>query len=130
MKPYYSNMEIIPAETVLAGNFASVVAGDKPIIAVTENYPLPGVDFEQSSQITVIKQLAAQAKDRLIVVALRDPYELAEVPDLNSYLCAFSFRPSSAQAAADVLSGAIQPLGATPVSIPNTAFTAYEIPSA
>jgi beta-N-acetylhexosaminidase len=129
LRAYYSDMEIIPAETILAGNLPSIIAGDKPIIAVTENYPLPGVDFEQRSQITIIKQLAAQAKDRLIVVALRDPYELAELPDLNSYLCAFSFRPCSAQAAADVLSGAIQPLGATPVSIPNTAFTAYEIPS-
>jgi beta-N-acetylhexosaminidase len=127
MKAYYVNIEIIPAETILQGNLAAILNNNQPIIAVTENYPLPGVDFEQSSQITIIKQLAAQVNNRLIVVALRDPYELAELPDLNTYLCAFSFRPCSAQAAADVLSGAIQPLGATPVSIPNTTFNAYEI---
>ena len=76
---------------------------------------------------TILKQLGIHAGERLVVVALRDPYELAELPDLNTYVCAFSFRPSSARAAADVVSGAIKPQGATPVSIPNTLFDAFEI---
>lgn len=129
MRPYYPQMEIVSAETILQGNIELIIKNDRPIIAVTENYPLPGVDFEQSSQIRIIKQLASQASDRLIVVALRDPYELAELPDLKTYVCAFSFRPSSAQAAADVLSGTIIPQGVTPVSIPNTLFSAFEITS-
>ncbi len=127
MRAYYPHMEIVPAETILQSNLDLILKGSEPIIAVTENYPLPGVDFEQSSQITILKQLAIYAGERLVVVALRDPYELAELPDLNTYVCAFSFRPSSARAAADVVSGAIKPQGATPVSIPNTSFNAFEI---
>lgn len=127
MRPYYPQMEIVSAETILQGNLELILKNGQPIIAVTENYPLPGVDFDQNSQIRIIKQLASQAAERLVVVALRDPYELAELPELNTYVCAFSFRPSSAQAAADVVSGTINPQAVTPVSIPNTPFNAFEI---
>jgi beta-N-acetylhexosaminidase len=54
-----------------------------------------------------------------VVVALRDPYELRYLPELPTYLCAFSFRPSAAQAAAEVLCGEVSPHGHTPVSVPD-----------
>jgi beta-N-acetylhexosaminidase len=127
MKTSFSHLRTLAAEDVLQSDMKSILKEDELIIAVTENYPLPGVDFEQGSQRTILRQLTAAAADRLIVVALRDPYELADLPDLPTYVCAFSFRPCSAQAAVDVLSGTVQPLGKTPVSIPNTGFAANDI---
>ena len=81
------------------------IAPDGVVIAVTENYTLPGMDFDQSLQTSVVRALHEVAQERLIVVALRDPYELADFPEIGTYLCSFSFRPCAAQAAADVLLG-------------------------
>jgi beta-N-acetylhexosaminidase len=91
---------------------------DTVIVAVTENYPLPGMDFDQTSQPQVIGRLMAVAPERMVVVALRDPYELRYFGDIPAYLCAFSFRPSAARAAADVLVGRVKAPGRTPVSVP------------
>ena len=89
-----------------------------PIIAVNENYTLPGLDFDQSLQARMVRDMHAAAPERLIVLALRDPYELADFPDINCYVCAFSFRPSAARAAADVLLGRVEAGGRLPVSVP------------
>lgn len=91
-----------------------------PVIAVTENYTLPGMDFDQSLQRQILRALREAAGERLIVVALRDPYELADHPDIGTYVCGFSFRPSAAQAAAEVLLGELKGSGKTPVSVPGT----------
>lgn len=90
------------------------------IIAVTENYTLPGLDFDQSMQVRLVSDLHRLAGDRLIVAALRDPYELSNFPEIAAYVCSYSFRPSAAQAAVDVLLGRIEPRGQTPVTVPNT----------
>ena len=100
---------------------------DAAIVAVTENYTLPGMDFDQSLQATIIGALHSAAGDRLIVVALRDPYELASFPEIDTYVCSFSFRPCAAQAAAEVLLGGVAPAGRAPVSVPGTEFSAVNI---
>ena len=90
------------------------------IIAVSENYTLPGLDFDQSRQAEIVRALHESAGERLIVVGLRDPYELARFPEIESYLCAFSFRPCAAQATADALLGRCEAGGRSPVSVPGT----------
>ena len=94
------------------------------IIAVTENYTLPGIDFDQSTQVKLVKHLHRLAADRLIVIALRDPYELANFPEIATYVCSYSFRASAAQAAADILLGRIAPRGHTPVTVSDTELAA------
>ena len=91
-----------------------------PVIAVTENYTLPGMDFDGARQAEIVRALHELAGERLIVVGLRDPYELASFPEIGSYLCAFSFRPCAALAAADALLGECEASGRTPVSVPGT----------
>jgi len=64
---------------------------------------------------------ALQARDeRVLVVALRDPYELAEMPNVTDYLCAFGQRWCSVEAAAAVLFGEATASGTSPVSVPGT----------
>ena len=90
------------------------------IIAVTENYTLPGMDFDRSRQADIVRALHDTAGERLLVLALCEPYELADFPEINGYVCAFSFRPCAALAAADFLLGRAQATGRTPVSVPGT----------
>ncbi len=75
------------------------------IIAVSEDYPLPGEDFEKSSQKSCIEQLIASCKDKLILLALRSPYELDNYPELHCYISTFSSRSCSAIAAAEYITG-------------------------
>ncbi len=90
------------------------------LIAVTENYTLPGLDFDMALQAGIVRALQEAAGDRLIVVALRDPYELADFPEIGTYVCSYSFRPCAAQAAAEALLGEIRAGGRSPVSVPGT----------
>ena len=90
------------------------------IVAVTENYTLPGMDFDGALQAEIVRALHEAAGERLIVVALRDPYELSSFPDIDAYVCSFSFRPCAARAAAEALLGHIEPGGRSPVSVPGT----------
>ncbi len=93
---------------------------DGLVVAVTENYTLPGMDFDRAGVNEILAALQAEAGDRLIVVGLRDPYELERLPEIDSYLCSFSSRPCAAIAAAEVLLGAAQASGRSPVSVPGT----------
>ncbi|MHB8629900.1 MAG: glycoside hydrolase family 3 protein [Aggregatilineales bacterium] len=120
----FRNIKVFSAETILSENIVFDVA--ERIIAVTENYPLPGMDFDQASQLQILRTLSEQYREHLIVAALRDPYELSSLPDVDTYVCAFSFRPSAVQAIAGVLSGEYTATGKTPLTLPNTEFQANE----
>ena len=111
-----SELTVIPAEAFLVDALPAAGA----IIAVTENYTLPGMDFDGSLQREILRRLHEATGARLIVVALRDPYELAEFPEIGTYVCSFSFRPCAAQAAAEVLLDAFAGGGRSPVSVPGT----------
>lgn len=90
------------------------------VIAVSENYTLPGMDFDQSLQAAIVASLHEAVGGRLVVVALRDPYELADYPDIGTYVCSFSFRQCAARAAAAALLGEIEARAGSPVSVPGT----------
>jgi beta-N-acetylhexosaminidase len=107
------------AEEVLSGEVT--VPDGSPIIVVTENYPLPGMEFDHTTQSQVIERLIAQVgADRVIVVGLRDSYELERFAAVRHYLCAFSFRPCAARAAAEALFGRYALVGSSSVSVPET----------
>ena len=104
----------------------AALPADGVVIAVSENYTLPGMDFGQSRQAAIIGDLQQRVPERLIVVALRDPYQLAQYAEIDAFVCSFSFRPCAAVAAAELLLGEIEPRGRTPVSVPGTELVATE----
>ncbi|MCY4466652.1 MAG: glycoside hydrolase family 3 protein [Chloroflexi bacterium] len=116
MQAAASHVQIIAAEDIDAADLP--VEG--VIIAVTENYTLPGMDFDRSRQAQIVRALHESVGARLLVLALCEPYELADFPEIDGYVCAFSFRPCAALAAADVLLGRAEAAGASPVSVPGT----------
>ena len=110
---------------IAAEDFSSAdLPAEGIIVAVTENYTLPGMDFDQSLQAPMLRALQEAAGGRLIVAALRDPYELSDFPEIGSYICSFSFRPCAARAAAEVLLGQAEAGGRSPVSVPGAALGA------
>ena len=106
---------------------AAALPAQSLIIAVSENYTLPGMDFEGALQAKIVTEAHQVAGDRLIVVALRDPYQLAEYAEIGTFVCSFSFRPPAAVAAAEALLGEIEPRGRTPVSVPGTELVANTV---
>jgi beta-N-acetylhexosaminidase len=73
------------------------------IVLVTEDYPLPGEDFETGRQKELVRATIGLAPEKCVVVGLRSPYEFSSYPGLKTYFCAFSSRSASASAAAKAL---------------------------
>jgi len=97
---------------------AGRLAGASAIVVVTEKFPLAGFDFPDESQHRLIRWLLSKRSAPVIVLACRDPYELAQFPDVDAYVCAVGYRPACVRAAVGVLFGEIAPRGRLPVSIP------------
>ena len=56
-------------------------------------------------------------KLRVILVSLRSPYLLSAFPDVNAYICAYSYGEQSQMAVAEVLLGEREPTGRLPVTL-------------
>ena len=123
LEPHCAQLRIVAAEEFADLDAAALDRASR-IIAVSENYTLPGLDFEQGSQIELLKALQRAAAERLIWVALRDPYQLEQLPELAVCVCSYSFRPCAAQAAVEALLGQITPHRASPVTVPGTEIAA------
>jgi beta-N-acetylhexosaminidase len=68
-------------------------------------------------QQTLVKQLLASGKP-VIVVAVRDPYDIAYFTDAPTYLATYSTTAISMESLTRVLFGEVPPSGRLPVSIP------------
>jgi len=84
---------------------------------VTEDYPLPGTDFETNLQKQLVNKLSKSVGDRMIVLAFRSSYELSEFPSVSTYICTYSSRPCSALAAAQNLVNKKPLTGQAPISV-------------
>lgn len=86
------------------------------VIVATENYPLPGFRFPTECQRAVIEGLLAAGLDP-VVIGLRDPYELLDLPAVRTYISALGYAPVCSQAAVEVLFGERPAKGCLPVEI-------------
>jgi beta-N-acetylhexosaminidase len=73
---------------------------------------------EHAGQARLVSVVAEKLSNRLIVAAVQSPYDLLAFPGVSSYLAAYSDRPASLAALADVLCGREQPAGRLPVALP------------
>ncbi len=89
----------------------AVAAGCDRILVATQNAGA------FSGQARLVKGLAASGKP-VLVVALRNPYDLVAFPEVKTYLAAYSYQPCALQAASEVITGRLQPTGRLPVAIP------------
>jgi beta-N-acetylhexosaminidase len=80
------------------------------VVVPTENFPLPGFDFPTAPQKAVIDALI-DAGLSPVIVGLRDPYDLLNLPTVQTYISALGYAPVCAQAAVEVLLGERQATG-------------------
>ena len=73
--------------------------------------------IDQSLQTRLVQSLAGLGK-RLIVVAVREPYDLRQFPEVRTYICTYGYRGGSLEAAVELIFGKIEPRGVLPVTIP------------
>ncbi len=104
---FYDEWKSLRKETVFlsyeaAQNYAGLDQADA-IIVVTEDFPLPGEDFDVKEQQAFVQDLSRRYKDKTLIVGLRSSYELSHYPEDVTYLCAYSSRSCSAKAAAKIL---------------------------
>lgn len=68
------------------------------------------------AQVELVRALQALGKP-LVVVALRVPYDLLEMPEVSTFVSAYESRPLALQSAAKCLLGQLTPQGRLPVSL-------------
>ena len=89
---------------------------DHAIIAVSENYPLPGKSLDLEEQKRRLDLLRANyPQSTLINVALRDPYDAYSV-NVDAYVAAIGSNISNVKAVAYLLSGKFSSKGTLPVT--------------
>ena len=84
-------------------------AADVVVIGTTNLFAYP-------EQIDLVKAVAKEKP--VAVVALRGPYDILSVPEIQAYLCAYDSREPSLTAAAEILLGERKPSGSLPAVVP------------
>ena len=93
-------------------------AADKDAVVVTTMKAWDtAVTDKREGQQKLVEQLLATGKT-VIVVAVRDPYDIAYFDDAPTYLATYSYNPVAMNAVAKVITGAVNPTGKLPVDIP------------
>ncbi|MEV5983566.1 glycoside hydrolase family 3 protein [Streptomyces sp. NPDC052051] len=96
-----------------AATIASAVAAAKDADAVVVGtYNVSAAD----SQRTLVDQLVATGKP-VIAVAVRNPYDVAQLPDVAACLATYSWTDVELRAAARVIAGQVKPQGRLPVPV-------------
>jgi beta-N-acetylhexosaminidase len=62
--------------------------------------------------------ILALGNEKLVVAAMRSPYDLTKIPNVSTYIAVFSDRPVAVQALAGLLVGRQFPQGLLPVDLP------------
>jgi len=89
---------------------AAAASGRDLVIVGTHNghlYP---------AQAALVKRVA-QVGAPVVVVGMRNPYDVRDFPEIGTYIAAYSFRECSMRAAAEIIFGFTVPSGQLPVTI-------------
>jgi len=91
---------------------AAELAEQSDLVVVTTNKA-----WANPRQQTLVKRLL-ETDTPVVVLAVRDPYDIANFTDAPTYLATYSYAGPSLEAAVKVLYGEVQPSGKLPVTIP------------
>jgi len=105
-----------PTDTQVTSAVAA--AADKDVVVVTTMKAWDtSVTDTRGGQQKLVKQLLATGKT-VVVVAVRDPYDIAYFTDAPTYVATYSYSPVAIEAAARVIVGDVSPTASLPVDIP------------
>ncbi|MCX5234354.1 glycoside hydrolase family 3 protein [Streptomyces prunicolor] len=98
-----------PSAATVAKAVAATRAADAVVVAT---YNVTAAD----AQKTLVEQLVATGKP-VVAVAVRNPYDVAQLPSVAAYLAAYSWTDVELRAAARVIAGRVRPRGKLPVAV-------------
>ncbi|MGC8861330.1 MAG: beta-N-acetylhexosaminidase [Armatimonadota bacterium] len=109
-------LEGIEPEAAVNSALEAAAAAEAIIVPTCPKEPWRA-PVDQNLQTRVVRSLAG-LKKKLIVVAVREPYDLSRFPEVRTYVCIYGYRGGTIEAAAKLIFGKIQPQGIPPVTIP------------
>ena len=105
-----------PTDAQVASAVASARGKDAVVVTTMKAWDTAVTD-KRGGQQTLVKAVQDSGLP-VIVVATRDPYDIAYLPGTATYLSTYSYSPVAIEAAARVISGAVAPTGKLPVDVP------------
>ena len=101
----------VAVETHTADSPGIDVDADETVVVCTRNAAADSVQAEVVSQVR-------DAGANLVVLAIRNPYDLAAFPEISTYLTTYDDAPVSLTVAAEIVAGEREARGRLPVTIP------------
>jgi beta-N-acetylhexosaminidase len=105
-----------PTDAAIADAVAKAQANDLTVVLTQKAWDTTVTD-KLAKQQKLVKDLLATGKT-VIVVAVRDPYDIAYFDQAPTYLATYGYQGVSMESLAKVLYGEIAPAGKLPVDIP------------
>ena len=105
-----------PTDAQIADAVAAAASQDAVVVTTMKAWDKAVTD-PKGGQQKLVKQLLATGKP-VIVVATRDPYDIAYLTEAPTYLATYSYSPVAIEAVARVIAGEVAPTGKLPVDIP------------
>ncbi len=96
-------------------NVIGMARDGRPVIVATSDAN------RNEAQIQLVRSII-DAGNPVIVVAIRNPYDIMAFPDVDAYLATYGANPPAFEALAEVIWGRVKPTGKLPVDIPGMYF--------
>lgn len=106
----------LPNDAKIAEAVAAARTHDVTVVLTSRAWDTTVAD-PGGRQRALVKALVAAGKP-VVVVAVRDPYDLTAFPEVSTYLATYSYSAVSMESLAAVLLGTAPPRGKLPVEIP------------
>ncbi|WP_199512798.1 glycoside hydrolase family 3 protein [Nucisporomicrobium flavum] len=106
----------LPTDAQIAEAVAAAGRHEVTVVLTSRAWETATVD-PGARQQALVRALIATGRP-VVVVAVRDPYDIAYLPGVSTYLATYSFTGVAMQSLARVLLGELPPRGRLPVAIP------------
>lgn len=105
-----------PSDAAITQAVTAARANDIVVVTTMKAWDTTVTD-KQAGQQRLVKQLLTTGKT-VVVVAVRDPYDIAYFTAAPTYVCTYSYSPVAIASAVRVITGEVRPTGTLPVDIP------------
>ena len=105
-----------PSDAAISQAVTAATANDIVVVTTMKAWDTTVTD-PGAGQQRLVKQLLITGK-KVIVVAVRDPYDIAYFTDAPTYVSTYSYSPVAIASAVRVITGEVTPTGTLPVDIP------------
>ena len=105
-----------PTDAQVAAAVAKAAGQDAVVVTTMKAWDTAVTDKNRGQQ-KLVAQLRATGIP-VVVVATRDPYDIAYLGDVETYLATYSYSPVAIEAVARVITGEVKPTGTLPVDVP------------